>query len=71
MKLTIKEDTKLATEQSKFKRHCEHCGHTISFYAFEKDKKICGWCGYYNYKNDFIKFKELFSKKKREVENDY
>lgn len=68
MRMTIKEDTRLATEQAKCKKRCEYCGHTISFYAFEKDKKICSHCGIYNYRNDLIKFKDLLNKKKREVE---
>lgn len=68
MKMTIKEDTKLATEQSKYKKYCEFCGHTISFYAFEKNKKLCSWCGNYNYKNQLVKFKELLIKKKRKLE---
>lgn len=68
MRLTIKDDTKLATEQAKYKRYCKYCRHTISFYAFEGDKKLCSWCGRYNYRNGLVEFKELLKKKKREVE---
>lgn len=50
-------DSKVLTEQSKFKKYCTNCGHTLSFYAFEKDRKCCYHCGTYNYKNDFVKFK--------------
>ena len=70
MKMTIKEDTKLATEQSKYKKYCEFCGHTISFYAFEKDKKLCSWCGRYNYRNGLVEFKDKLEKKKKEVNNE-
>ena len=68
MRLTIKEDTKLASEQLKYKKYCRYCGHTMTFYAYEKDKKLCTWCGKYNYRNGLVEFKELFKQKKREVE---
>lgn len=56
-------------KQSKenFKYYCEHCGHTISFYAFEPDKKVCNWCGRLNYRNDLVKFKQILAKKIKEV----
>lgn len=50
-----------------FQYRCEYCEHAISFYAFEPDKKICNWCGRYNYKNDLAKFKDKLIKKKKEV----
>jgi hypothetical protein len=50
-----------------FKYYCEHCGHTISFYAFEPEKKLCHCCGRYNYKNDLVKFKDILIKKIKEV----
>ena len=68
--MTIKEDKKLASVQTDYKKHCKFCGHSISFYAFEPDRKLCSYCGRYNYRNDLIKFKELLNKKKREIEND-
>ncbi len=68
MLMTIKEDTKLASQQSKCKKYCKFCGHTISFYAFEKDKKLCNWCKRYNYRNEKVEFRELLLKKKREIE---
>ena len=51
---TFSFDSRVLTEQAKFKKKCEICGHTLSFYAFEKDRKCCYHCGTYNYKNDPI-----------------
>lgn len=62
------DDIKIAEEQSKYKKHCKFCGHTISFYAFESDKKLCSWCKKYNYRNKKVEFRELLLKKKREIE---
>lgn len=53
--------------ENNFKYYCEYCGHTISFYAFEPEKKLCYWCGNYNYKTDFAKFKDKLNKKIKEV----
>ena len=39
--MQLKQDMKLANEQAKFKKKCKFCGHTLTFYHFEKDKKIC------------------------------
>ena len=50
-------DSKVLNEQSKYKKHCANCGHTLSFYSYEKDRKCCNFCGTFNYKNDLIKFK--------------
>lgn len=50
-------DSKIFKEQAKHRKHCDFCGHTLTFYAFEKDRKCCNYCGYFNYRNDFIKFK--------------
>ena len=61
-------DFKLSNEKSKFHRHCEYCGHTISFYFFEKDRKCCDHCGKYNYRNDFIKFKYKLKEKGLKIE---
>lgn len=66
IKLKIKEDSILMSEQAKYKKHCEFCGHTISFYAFEPNKKLCNYCGKYNYKNDLVKFKDLLNKKMKQ-----
>lgn len=68
MKMAIKQDSKLASEQLKYKKNCKFCGHTISFYAFESDRKLCSWCGRFNYKNELVEFKELFRIKKNKVE---
>ena len=65
--MKIKEDSILMSEQAKYKKYCEFCGHTISFYAFEPDKKICNWCGRYNYRNELVKFKNLLRKEMKEV----
>ena len=65
--MTIEDDLKLANEKAKYRKYCEFCHHTMTFYAFEPDKKLCNWCGRYNYRNDLIKFKSLLSKKKKEV----
>jgi rRNA maturation endonuclease Nob1 len=70
MKMTIKDDTKLATEQAKYKKHCQFCGHTISFYAFEPDKKLCSWCGKYNYRNGLVEFKTLLEKEREREQNE-
>lgn len=57
-----REITKVENEKQKYKKHCEFCGHTISFYAFERDKKICSYCGRYNYRNNLIKFKDKLNR---------
>lgn len=61
-------DQKLIEEQAKNKKYCEYCGHTLTFYAFEKDRKVCSFCGYFNYRNDFIKFKYKLKEKGVRVE---
>ena len=68
MKMKIKKDMKMASEQAKYKKYCQFCGHTISFYAFEPDKKLCSWCGKYNYRNEKAEFRELLQRKIKEVE---
>lgn len=65
MKMKIKKDMKMASEQAKYKKYCQFCGHTISFYAFEPDKKLCSWCGKYNYRNGLVEFKDILFKKRR------
>ena len=59
IRIKMQEDIKLASEQAQYKKHCNHCGHTISFYAFEKEKKLCSWCGRFNYKDAKAKFKDI------------
>lgn len=54
---------KLNNEKIKYRKKCEHCGHTISFYAFENDRKLCNYCCRYNYRNEKAKFKYLLTKK--------
>lgn len=60
--MTNKDITKLENEKMKYKKYCEFCGHTISFYAFERDKKVCNHCGRYNYRNNLVKFKDILNK---------
>lgn len=67
--MKLQEDMKLENEKIKHKKHCKYCGHTISFYAFEKDKKLCSHCKRFNYRNDNIEFKELFMKARKEINN--
>lgn len=52
------EDTKLINDKLNNSKLCKYCGHRISFYAFEKDKKLCNHCKRYNYRNDIIEFRE-------------
>lgn len=61
-------DKKLLDEKNKMSKHCEFCGHTISFFAYENDKKICSFCGRYNYRNDYVKFLSLIKKEIKENE---
>lgn len=68
--MQLKKDIRLANEQAKFKKKCKFCGHTLTFYYFEKDKKICSWCGHYNYKNEYAEFKFLLNKKRKELVNE-
>lgn len=56
-------DSKIFKEQANHKKYCEFCGHTLTFYAFEKDRKCCSFCGNFNYRNEFIKFKYRLSTK--------
>lgn len=53
----------LDSKKSKYRKYCEHCGHTLSFYAFEGDRKLCNYCGKYNYKSEKIKFRYLLRRK--------
>ena len=65
MKLKLDSDMKIATEQAKYKKHCQFCGHTISFYAFEPERKLCSWCKRYNFKNGLVEFKTLLEKERK------
>lgn len=53
--------------KTNYVKYCGNCGHTISFYAFESNKKVCNWCGVTNYKSEIDKFKNLFQEKAKEV----
>ena len=55
--MALQRDMKLRSEQMKFEKYCEFCGHTMTFYAFEKDRKVCKHCGRFNYKNKRVEFK--------------
>ena len=61
-------DIKNPQSKNNFHYYCEYCGHTITFYAFEPDKKLCSWCGKYNYRNEKAEFRELLQRKIKEVE---
>lgn len=61
-------DSKLFREQVDNSKHCEYCGHTLTFYFFENDRKCCKFCGRYNYRNDFIKFKYKLKEKGLKIE---
>lgn len=65
--MKLKDDMKIANEQAKFKKHCKYCGHTMTFYHFEKDRKLCSHCKKFNYRNDEVKFKILLNQKRREL----
>ena len=68
----IKYDTsqKAENERARYKVKCKKCGHTLVFTPSNKKNKIlCNYCGYYIYRSKKDKFKELFQKKKREVDN--
>ncbi len=54
-----------------FQYHCEYCKHTISFYAFEPEKKLCSWCGRFNYKSESVRFKDKLIKKMKEAKHDF
>ncbi len=64
--MQLKQDIKLANEQAKYKKHCKYCGHTLTFYAFEKDIKLCKYCGKFNYRNGMVEFK---NKMQKEIKN--
>lgn len=55
---------KMTDELAKHKKHCEFCGHTMTFYAFEPDKKLCDWCKKYNYRDEAAKFKDKLKKQR-------
>ena len=60
-KMSFKEMQKYCNEVQKFKVSCE-CGHRV-FIPYNKDTKICNWCGRIVYKNDLIKFKRVLRNK--------
>lgn len=59
---------KLLTELRKNHKYCEFCGHTLTFFAFEPDRKLCKYCGKYNYRDEKAKFKDMLARKRREYE---
>ena len=63
----FKRDMKLEMERLKLRRRCKKCGHTISFYSFEPDRKLCNYCGTFNYRSDLVEFKKKLNKKAKEV----
>lgn len=63
----MRNDVKLAEEQAKMKRYCQWCGHTMTFYAFEPNKKICHWCKRYTYKDKKSEFEDKLKLKIKEV----
>ena len=65
---SFKDSRNLDIELMKNRKRCKYCGHSISFYAFEPDKKLCSHCGRYNYRDEKSEFKDLFTKKRREKE---
>lgn len=67
MIIKFKQDMKLESERIKHRRHCKKCGHTISFYSFEPDRKLCNFCGVFNYRNDSAEFKEKLIKRTKEI----
>ena len=56
IRMGLERDIKLREEQKKYEKYCEFCGHTMSFYAFEKDRKLCNYCGRFNYRNKRVEF---------------
>lgn len=64
----IKNIKKIENVRIRNHKYCEYCGHTMTFYAFEPDKKCCDWCGRYNYRDEAAKFKDLLCIERRKVE---
>ena len=54
--LTTKEYERQADEYDKVKYRCKHCGHRVVI-PYNVDKKICGWCQHYVFKNPEDEFK--------------
>lgn len=55
-------DSRMLQAFSDLSQKCKHCGHTVHFYSFEKEKKICNWCKNYIYKDEKIEFLEKMKK---------
>jgi ribosomal protein L37E len=60
-------DIKNPQAKSNFHKYCIKCGHTMTFYHFENDKKICSYCGTLNYRNNLIEFKDKIKKEMRKI----
>lgn len=58
----MKQDILLAEEVARNRRYCQHCGHSMTFYAFEPTKKLCKHCGRYTYKDKIYEFKDKLRK---------
>lgn len=54
-----------ADELDKVKINCK-CGHRVIVPVWV-DKQICGWCGYYVYRNKQLEFKEKLKQRIKEV----
>ncbi len=68
--MKTKEMIKFTETLTKNQKHCDYCGHTISFHSFEPDKKICNHCQHLNYRNELVKFKDKINKKMSEVKDE-
>ena len=64
--MTKEQFQRQANEYDKVKIRC-NCGHKLVIPVWV-DKQICGWCGYYVYRNKQLEFKEKLTKEmKRSV----
>ena len=63
-----KRENKLQDAKRSMKRRCPTCQHLVSFYAFERDKKCCVYCGTLLFRNEKIakQHQEIVKKRKRE-----
>lgn len=55
MKNNYNEDTKRFHIYTETTIKCKHCGHSVNM-GSKVDKMICGWCGYYIFKNKKAEF---------------
>lgn len=59
--MSYRSDSKLFNELASFRVKCK-CGHSVILTNLT-DKKICGWCGHWVYRNKGIEFKEQLKKR--------